>query len=597
MTLCNYPHLPQAMMNVQRRDVGVSTVPPQPVPTASISSQTSLENLRADAMGAAKATHGGTVRKELFPEVASSGSKERQMSLPTDSFPKDQIDQLIKKYRQEDKTLSPEGKVSPEKSPVPSRRPKSGSLYSEWLKKEYKPPKLEYRKPQAAEKDTDSVFEPSTTALKEPSAELEAKPPQMPRSPIIRSKYPRKLRTTEARMQSLYDTESKAVWKATPMRSKVPARHHSKGSDKSPSSSSEAVSEEAQGRAHSDSCITQPQRLPPSPRLTKQYLSVDHQDTAPRHKGVLSMISRFEQINQAEQAPPTPTPRPLATSPLLPRGHKSPLAVSQVRRLKTAEELLNDSSKADPSSVSPREKIPSVSSDKENDKSGPRSRVLQMIQRFSVESSEGEQENSRSRSCSVERPVIRSTKSITSTPTSSPKPPLKDLTNESKSTASLQSSQPSSPKSIHQRNLEAKIEYLLSDVSQESKPEAAIPKSTSVSPQTSPLHMRSASKSSAPSTDSSTGDISQKPAPVWQLQAENSPKTEHRCLPKPGSPGKGSRSKGKGAISALCMQTMHLSGAQSLPAGTAPPGSPGGKEKKSKNKFLDGYKKLFKVTK
>jgi hypothetical protein len=341
----------------------------------------------------------------------------------------------------------------------------------------------------------------------------------------------------------MYEADAKGAWSATPLRK---ALRHRRGSEKSPESSSELVSEE---KARSDSCIT---ALQPQKQIPKQ-LTEDRTDAAPK-RGVLSIISKYEQIQKQK------------ASPQMSRA-KAPLAVSQTKRLKTAEELLNDSSQ--------REKLPSVSSDKENDKQP--SKVLRMIQRFSVESSEDSRPPSRAGS--QERPVrpLHST-----SPTASPSSkPLKDVTNDSKS-------QTNSPQTaIRQRTIEAKIEFLLAGSTENVKRESPAP-----SPHASPLHMRSAKLTK----QTPNSPVSELGAPVWQLQEKSSPSPVHRersaTIPQPGPPAK--TPKGKGAISALCMQTMNF-GAQ--PGGMAASGESSSPREKKKSKFLDGYRKFFKVAK
>ncbi|ELT99921.1 hypothetical protein CAPTEDRAFT_225549 [Capitella teleta] len=547
---CTCPHH-GVQPSVVKRDIAIGTIPTT-IATETIGIQTSCEHL---------------VNNDLVvPET-----KDRQLSLPADSLPKDQIDRLIQQYRQEEGVRPTEGKksvdASPEKSPVAGRRPKSSSLYMEWLKKEYKPPKLELRKHQAAEKESDGMVEQcspvnsETTLSKRLSAgDLDAKPPQMPRSPVIRSKNPRKVRTAESRLQNMYDAENRVAWKATPLR-KTSKHRKASSSEKSPVSSTEVLAEE---KTRSDSCIP---KHPPelSPPLTKQTSSplrseatVDKTDAAPR-RGVLSMISKYEKIQQQR------------TSPLVSRS-KAPLAVSQTRHLKTAEELLNDSSFL-------RDKLPSVSSDKENDKC-PESKVLKMIRRFSVESSDESKPSSRAGSQDRTARSLR-TVSPTSSPTSKP---FKDVTNDSRT---------NSPQTaIRQRTIEAKIEFLLSDSKQST--ESVASKSPLPSPHASPLHMRSAKLTKQPA-------VGEQNTPVWQLQekSNSSPKVGHRAMtmPQAGPLAKTPRGGGKSAISALCMQTMGFGAQQGGGAlgGTAESSSPRGEKKK--NKLLDGYRKLFKVSK
>ena len=694
MTLCNCPYLPQSTFPEGTAPVSATqevtmtssmatsttTSMPQQVATATKSIQTSLENLPSEVDKVSvqttttpTAAPGVKVKKELFPEAVS---KERQLSLPADSIPRDQIDRLIQQYRKEDPSIRPDGRyldVTPEKSPLMQRRPKSGSLYSEWLKREYKQPKLEYRKAVAAEKDSDSVFDSPVSASPKASStpmggsaadvsretmegqeeggdtiklgtgeevETDAKPPQMPRSPVIRSKYPRKMRTNEARMQNLYAAESQAAWKATPLRRAL--RHRKTSNDKSPDGSAEAVclSDESsviRERTKSDSSILHPPTTMAIPCLTKQYLSVDHQDD--QTKGVMGMISKYEQFQQ--QATPTRQALSVQNSPLQSRAFRkspSPLAVSPVRRLKTAKELLQDcKSPQEPATskkivIPPREQIPSCSSDKENDKGISASKVLQMIQRFSAEGSEGEQDKTpeRSRSGSVERPARASHKlstSSTGSPCLSGKPPLKDLTNEGQGYPSGRggirgdtNGRDGGTEKGRSILPGAKIETLDTPIAESmrtrssthpgtDKPDlSGTAASETTATQASPLNMRSGKGLSlhnrqAHRQGNGSDDAATSP---WQLQEKKSPKNSRQrkvtAPSKPGSPSKSSSlsKSNKGAISALCMQAMNISVETSV-AGMqeVPPSSPGGKDKKekSKNKFLDSYRKLFKVSK
>ena len=198
-------------------------------------------------------------------------------------------------------------------------------------------------------------------------------PPQLPHSPMIRSKYPRKQRTTDFRLHQIYiDT---CGWKATPLRKKHRNRrpnsdkpyHSRSGTPASDNESSEYIPSLIRERTSSDSSM-----------LHHRALSAPMKES-----GSSELTVRLPQVlgtNQSSPASPTsldPFPRDIWLRKSPSPGLRQRPMVSPVRKLKTAAELLRESERKRRSTSSSQDNImerslsttlSTSSSDKENDK-------------------------------------------------------------------------------------------------------------------------------------------------------------------------------------------------------------------------------------
>ena len=455
-----------------------------------------------------------------------------------------------------------------------------------------------------------------------------------PHSPVIRSKYQRKIKAAESKASN-FNGDSR-TWQATPPKRLI--RHRKVSSEKRPDISSliegdlsvnigriaqhDDHDQAWRNRALSDS----------HPALKKDSLSVPSGDPGQgkyifkyqrdqRQLPVSDVINKFERHSlhgsSGEVFRKSPSPGAIGRP-----------TVSPVRRLKTAEELLQEYSKQRRSSagnnmdrLSPgRDKFPSTSSDKENDKHD----------KSVIKTNSGE--NTPDRTTASSKPagtfVSQAIRKLSIPDNGDQKPPLQDMTNDS-------------PKEDLQKALHKSADPRLKDLpklgivskqaglfqakigaeSRQTKRQAPLPPgadygvkpnfSCRSSPNTSLTDSQASSDWNRRSPERPTSLY-----PPGSSVPTSSPKSSRskgysRFFARKVSPS--SPSAGKSAISALCKQAMYVEidspepGARGVlrkqvadPTTAEQTASP--ERRRSKNRFLDSNwlqkpRRFFKVSK
>ncbi len=288
--------------------------------------------------------------------------------------------------------------------------------------------------------DTSAVTPRKLTSVTDENDDCSSKTPQPPHSPIIRSRYARRLRSDNKSSQIYADAR---MWKATPPKRMI--RHRKASTERRPdisdlnlemSSSTGLLSvDTVRERSKSDSYFM---------KKESQSVSVNSLDSSNfreryrlrqqrEQRSIQDIISRYEQQNLIPpKCPPSPSMKP---------------TLSPVRKLKTAQELLQDSeqkwtskhmsrSSSTPRAervTLPREKAQSISSTS-SDKENSESKVQRIVRQLSRENTpERSLQNSPRAGPQGETVRLALCKLSTPSPDSiRSKPPLKDLTNESK---------------------------------------------------------------------------------------------------------------------------------------------------------------------
>ena len=454
-----------------------------------------------------------------------------------------------------------------------------------------------------------------------------------PHSPMIRSKYQRKIKAAESKASNFNGDSN--TWQATPPKRLI--RHKKISSEKRPDISSliEGDLSVNVGRIaqHDDHDQTWRSRAlsDSHPALKKNSLSVPQGDPSQGHYTfryqndqrqlpVSDVINKFERqslhSSSGEVFRKSPSPGAIGRP-----------TVSPVRRLKTAEELLQEYAKQRRSSagnnmdrLSPgRDKFPSTSSDKENDKHD----------KLVTKNNSGESTPERAKVAPKPGTFVSQAIRKLSIPDSSDmKPPLQDMTNDTHKDLhkSLHKSTDPRLKDLPRLGIVSKqagiFQAKIGAESRHSKGPAPLPPTgTDFSVKVNPSHK------SSPNTNS-------KDSPAPSDRCTRTPERATSLHPPgssvPSTSPQSSRSKGysrffarkvspsspttnKSAISALCKQALYVEVDSADPGERGVLGRPAAEtaaadqaaspdRRRAKNKFLDSNwlqkpRRFFKVSK
>ena len=331
MTLCNCDYVP------------VNDSGPKPLDSRGI--QTSLTDLSSVGTGVNKQLFHDkqieSVSKAVSCDIQRTSSFKERKRKSTENL----IESKVVKLR--------ESNSDPDKEEKKVRR----ISYTEWLQREPKP--LEVMTGEALPVSTSieklpakdqTTINSSHYALPKrqrscgednlpDSADTFSKPPQLPHSPIIRSKNPRKMK---AAVQHIY--ADSRTWKATPPRRMIRHRRPDRLECDHQSRTAPASTDLSDGyvlsvreRTSSDGASRGPPDRPhnttfqPVASRQQQLLSVDYSEN--HSLGVKDMVSKYEQSSSPSQG---------GGGNFL-RKSSSPITVSPVRGLKSAAELMRES--------------------------------------------------------------------------------------------------------------------------------------------------------------------------------------------------------------------------------------------------------------